>query len=99
MIWTRGSFRTFTREVDISQKQDGIRSNFRSQVDVDSIYRFLWFYLRQVDLYNSSEKSRCAISGIFIKNVIADSPAGKSGDLKVEIEFTRIGAGVKALKL
>lgn len=37
----------------------------------------------QVDLYNSTEESRCAISGIFIKNVIQESPAGKSGELKV----------------
>ncbi|XP_065205069.1 multiple PDZ domain protein-like isoform X4 [Planococcus citri] len=36
----------------------------------------------KVDLYNSTEESRCAISGIFIKNVIPESPAGKSGELK-----------------
>lgn len=37
----------------------------------------------QVDLYNAGPDSGSAISGIFIKNVLPQSPAGRVGDLKV----------------
>jgi hypothetical protein len=41
------------------------------------------FFL-QVDLYNAGgQESGSAISGIFIKNVLPNSPAGKTGQLKV----------------
>ncbi|XP_073994431.1 multiple PDZ domain protein-like isoform X3 [Rhodnius prolixus] len=36
----------------------------------------------KVDLYNAGPDSCSAISGIFIKNVLADSPAGITGQLK-----------------
>jgi hypothetical protein len=36
-----------------------------------------------VDLYNAGPDSGSAISGIFIKNVLPNSPAGKTGQLKV----------------
>jgi hypothetical protein len=37
----------------------------------------------QVDLYNAGPDSGSAISGIFIKNVLPQSPAGLTGELKV----------------
>ncbi|KAL1129914.1 hypothetical protein AAG570_012858, partial [Ranatra chinensis] len=37
----------------------------------------------KVDLYNSGPDSASAISGIFIKNVLPQSPAGRTGELKV----------------
>ena len=37
----------------------------------------------QVDLYNAGPDSGSAISGIFIKNVLPQSPAGRTGELKV----------------
>lgn len=36
----------------------------------------------QVDLYNAGPDSGSAISGIFIKNVLPQSPAGRTGELK-----------------
>ncbi|CAG7720104.1 unnamed protein product, partial [Allacma fusca] len=36
----------------------------------------------KVDLYNAGPDSGSAISGIFIKNVLANSPAGRTGQLK-----------------
>jgi hypothetical protein len=36
-----------------------------------------------VDLYNAGPDSGSAISGIFIKNVLPQSPAGLTGELKV----------------
>ncbi|XP_024085468.1 inaD-like protein isoform X2 [Cimex lectularius] len=36
----------------------------------------------KVDLYNSGPDSSSAISGIFIKNVLPNSPAGRTGELK-----------------
>lgn len=37
----------------------------------------------KVDLYNAGPDSGSAISGIFIKNVLLNSPAGRTGQLKV----------------
>lgn len=39
----------------------------------------------QVDLYNAGPDSGSAISGIFIKNVLPQSPAGRTNELKVFI--------------
>ncbi|XP_059469867.1 inaD-like protein isoform X2 [Neocloeon triangulifer] len=36
----------------------------------------------KVDLYNAGPESGSAITGIFIKNVLPNSPAGKTGELK-----------------
>lgn len=56
------------------------------KIDYTDYNLTIYFIISQVDLYNSTEESRCAISGIFIKNVIPESPAGKSGELKVRID-------------
>lgn len=42
----------------------------------------------QVDLYNAGPDSGSAISGIFIKNVLPQSPAGRTGELKVGCKGT-----------
>jgi len=42
----------------------------------------------QVDLYNAGPDSGSAISGIFIKNVLPQSPAGRTGELKVRCKRT-----------
>lgn len=39
----------------------------------------------KVDLYNAGPDSSSAILGIFIKNVLPNSPAGRMGELKVII--------------
>lgn len=38
----------------------------------------------KVDLYNAGPDSNSAILGIFIKNVLPNSPAGRLGELKVK---------------
>jgi hypothetical protein len=39
--------------------------------------------LFQIDLHNGGSSKSQNITGIFIKNVLPNSPAGKTGDLKV----------------
>lgn len=43
----------------------------------------------KVDLYNAGPDSSSAILGIFIKNVLPNSPAGINGELKVGTPNTR----------
>ena len=43
-----------------------------------------------MDLYNAGPDSGSAISGIFIKNVLPNSPAGKTGQLKVNIQISSL---------
>jgi hypothetical protein len=54
--------------------------------DIGSAIFFCFFNINvylQVDLYNAGPDSGSAISGTFIKNVLPQSPAGRTGELKV----------------
>lgn len=46
----------------------------------------------QVDLYNAGPDSTSSITGIFIKNVLAQSPAGRTQELKVRSEGCAMAA-------
>lgn len=50
-----------------------------------------------MDLYNAGPDSGTAISGIFIKNVLPQSPAGRTNELKVKLKLNL--QCVKLLKL
>lgn len=46
----------------------------------------------KVDLYNAGPDSGSAISGIFIKNVLLNSPAGRTGQLKVKSRYVKFSS-------
>lgn len=83
---------SFRQKVEtLSEQQDGDRKIHR-QITVHELWSenqsstIFWSHFLtsfQVDLHNGSSSKSQNISGIFIKNVLPNSPAGRTGELKV----------------